>query len=97
MLFQTMQLPCHNKISKTNSNDLLCEYSHSQNKNNTCNFVSIYFTKVSDDALQSVRVQENGRFVAVGSQTGTTTLMEISSSLYSLQKHEKSLITTVSC
>uniref|UniRef100_A0AAR2JBL9 Dynein, axonemal, intermediate chain 2b n=2 Tax=Pygocentrus nattereri TaxID=42514 RepID=A0AAR2JBL9_PYGNA len=47
--------------------------------------------KVCDEALYSIRVQDNGRFLACGSQLGTTTLLEISSGLCTLQKNEKAL------
>ncbi|XP_059183664.1 dynein axonemal intermediate chain 2-like [Centropristis striata] len=48
--------------------------------------------KVCDDALYSLRLQDNGRLVAVGSQQGGTTLLELCSGLSSLQKNEKSLL-----
>ncbi|XP_047239768.1 dynein axonemal intermediate chain 2 isoform X5 [Girardinichthys multiradiatus] len=47
--------------------------------------------KVSDKALYSLRVQDNGQLVACGSQNGEATLLEICSGLSTLQKNEKSL------
>ncbi|XP_061782871.1 dynein axonemal intermediate chain 2 [Nerophis lumbriciformis] len=46
--------------------------------------------KVCDEALYSLRVHDNGRLVACGSQQGTATILEICSGLSSLQKNEKS-------
>ncbi|XP_061733218.1 dynein axonemal intermediate chain 2 [Nerophis ophidion] len=48
--------------------------------------------KVCDEALYSLRVHDNGRLVACGSQQGTATILEICSGLSSLQKNEKSLM-----
>ncbi|KAG1927211.1 dynein intermediate chain 2, axonemal [Pimephales promelas] len=48
--------------------------------------------KVCDEALYSIRVQDNGRYLGCGSQLGTTTLLEISSGLCTLQKNEKALV-----
>ncbi|KAG7260997.1 hypothetical protein CRUP_018333, partial [Coryphaenoides rupestris] len=48
--------------------------------------------KVCDEALYSLRMQENGRFLSVGSQLGSTTLLEISPGLCTLQRNEKSLV-----
>ncbi|TDG95893.1 hypothetical protein EPR50_G00244200 [Perca flavescens] len=48
--------------------------------------------KVCDEALYSLRLQDNGRFVACGSQQGGATLLEISSGLSTLQKNDKSLL-----
>ncbi|XP_056153620.1 dynein axonemal intermediate chain 2 [Lampris incognitus] len=48
--------------------------------------------KVCDEALYSLRVQDNGRFLACGSQQGTATLLEISPGLSTLQRNEKSLV-----
>ncbi|XP_029022455.1 dynein axonemal intermediate chain 2 [Betta splendens] len=48
--------------------------------------------KVSDKALYSLRVQDNGRLVACGSEQGEATLLEICSGLSTLQKNEKSLL-----
>uniref|UniRef100_A0A8C4T7K8 Dynein intermediate chain 2, axonemal-like n=1 Tax=Erpetoichthys calabaricus TaxID=27687 RepID=A0A8C4T7K8_ERPCA len=47
--------------------------------------------KVCDEALYSLRVQDNGHILACGSQLGTATLLEISSGLCSLQRNEKAL------
>ncbi|XP_061887106.1 dynein axonemal intermediate chain 2 isoform X2 [Entelurus aequoreus] len=48
--------------------------------------------KVCDAALYSLRVHDNGRLAACGSQQGTATILEICSGLSSLQKNEKSLM-----
>ncbi|XP_030597803.1 dynein intermediate chain 3, ciliary [Archocentrus centrarchus] len=48
--------------------------------------------KVCDKALYSLRVQDNGRLVACGSQLGEATLLEICTRLSTLQKNEKSLL-----
>ena len=49
-----------------------------------------------DVPLHSLRVQEHGRLVACGSKDGTTTLLELSEGLYTLQRNEKNLVTAVS-
>uniref|UniRef100_A0A3B1IM08 Dynein, axonemal, intermediate chain 2b n=1 Tax=Astyanax mexicanus TaxID=7994 RepID=A0A3B1IM08_ASTMX len=51
--------------------------------------------KVCDEALYSMRVQDNGRFLGCGSELGTTTLLEISSGLCTLQRNEKALATAM--
>ncbi|XP_062381957.1 dynein axonemal intermediate chain 2 [Sardina pilchardus] len=51
--------------------------------------------KVCDEALYSMRVQDNGRFIACGSQLGTATLLEVSSGLCTLQRNEKALATAM--
>ncbi|XP_028675444.2 dynein axonemal intermediate chain 2-like [Erpetoichthys calabaricus] len=51
--------------------------------------------KVCDEALYSLRVQDNGRFLACGSHLGTATLLEISSGLSTLQRNEKALATAM--
>ncbi|XP_064789134.1 dynein axonemal intermediate chain 2-like isoform X2 [Oncorhynchus masou masou] len=51
--------------------------------------------KVCDEALNSLRVQDNGRFLACGSQLGTATLLEISPGLCTLQRNEKALATAM--
>ena len=48
-----------------------------------------------DEALQSLRVQDQGHLLACGSQLGTTTLLEISPGLCTLQRNEKALVTAV--
>ncbi|XP_053285703.1 dynein axonemal intermediate chain 2 [Pleuronectes platessa] len=48
--------------------------------------------KVSDKALNSLCIQDNGRLVACGSQQGEATLLEICSGLSTLQKNEKNLL-----
>ncbi|XP_050391535.1 dynein intermediate chain 3, ciliary [Patella vulgata] len=51
--------------------------------------------QVCDVPLHSLRVQEQGRLVACGSQDGTTTLLELSEGLYTLQRNEKNLVTAM--
>lgn len=48
-----------------------------------------------EDALHSLRVHHAGKLVAVGSHTGTTTILELSSGLTKLQKNEKNLVNTM--
>ncbi|XP_038613256.1 dynein intermediate chain 2, axonemal [Tachyglossus aculeatus] len=45
--------------------------------------------KVCEEALFSLRLQDNGRFLACGSHLGTATLLEVSSGLFTLQRNEK--------
>ncbi|XP_028935447.1 dynein intermediate chain 2, axonemal [Ornithorhynchus anatinus] len=45
--------------------------------------------KVCEEALFSLRLQDNGRFLACGSHRGTATLLEVSSGLFTLQRNEK--------
>ncbi|XP_060700806.1 dynein axonemal intermediate chain 2 [Hemiscyllium ocellatum] len=47
--------------------------------------------KVCDEALYSLRIQDNGRLLACGSHLGTTTLLEFSSGFCTYQKNEKAL------
>ena len=51
--------------------------------------------QVCDEPLQCLRVQEHGRLIATGSQSGTLTLLELSDNLCQLQRNEKALVTTV--
>ncbi|XP_049458526.1 dynein axonemal intermediate chain 2 [Epinephelus fuscoguttatus] len=48
--------------------------------------------KVCDEALYSLRLQDNGRLVACGSQQGGATLLEVCGGLSTLQRNEKSLL-----
>ncbi|XP_055031865.2 dynein axonemal intermediate chain 2 [Misgurnus anguillicaudatus] len=48
--------------------------------------------KVCDEALYSIQVQENGRFLGCGSELGTVTMLEVSAGLCTLQKNEKVLV-----
>ena len=41
--------------------------------------------QVTDDPLYSMRIHDNGRFIVTGSQDGTTTLIELSDNLCTLQ------------
>jgi hypothetical protein len=52
--------------------------------------------QVCDDPLHSLKIQEHGRLVVTGSQSGTLTLLELSDNLCTLQRNEKALVTTVS-
>lgn len=49
--------------------------------------------QICDEAVHCVRVHEQGRLVACGSQNGTLTLLELSDNLCTLQRNEKSLVT----
>lgn len=51
--------------------------------------------QVCDEALHSLRVQDNGRIIACGSHTGTTTLLELSEGLWNMQKNEKNLVSNM--
>lgn len=51
--------------------------------------------QVCDEPLQCLRVQEQGRLIATGSQSGTLTLLELSDNLSQLQRNEKALVTTM--
>jgi len=51
--------------------------------------------QVTDEALHSLRIQDQGRFIATGSQSGTTTLLELSSGLCTMQRNEKGLVTAM--
>jgi dynein intermediate chain 2 len=50
--------------------------------------------KVCDEPLSAVRVPENGQYVALGSQHGTVTLLELSDSLVQVQPNEKSAVSS---
>ncbi|XP_073739247.1 dynein axonemal intermediate chain 2 isoform X2 [Callorhinus ursinus] len=51
--------------------------------------------KVCDEALFCLRVQDNGCFIACGSQLGTTTLLEVSNGLCTLQRNEKNTASSI--
>nr|XP_048302125.1 dynein axonemal intermediate chain 2 isoform X2 [Myodes glareolus] len=51
--------------------------------------------KVCDEALFCLRVQDTGCLIACGSQLGTTTLLEVSSSLSTLQRNEKNIASSI--
>lgn len=51
--------------------------------------------KVCDEALFCLRVQDSGCLVACGSQLGTTTLLEVSSGLSTLQRNEKNIASSI--
>ncbi|XP_018423722.1 PREDICTED: dynein intermediate chain 2, axonemal [Nanorana parkeri] len=51
--------------------------------------------KVCDEPLCSLRLQDNGRFVACGSKNGLTTLLEMSPGLCTMQRNEKNLATAM--
>jgi WD40 repeat protein len=48
-----------------------------------------FSTKVSDSGLASIKVQNAGRMVALGSMDGTVTVLQLSRGLYEPQKDEK--------
>lgn len=52
-------------------------------------------SQVCDEALYSLRVQDNGRFLVCGSHQGVATLLDMSSGLTTLQRNEKSLVSAV--
>ena len=52
--------------------------------------------QICDEPLNSLRVQEYGRLVATGSQSGTITLLELSNGLCTMQRNEKNIVSTVS-
>merc|ERR1711966_605351 len=49
----------------------------------------IFTTKVYDYSISSVAIQNQGRLVAVGSEEGTTSVLELSSALYESPPDEK--------
>ncbi|XP_023418650.1 dynein axonemal intermediate chain 2 isoform X3 [Cavia porcellus] len=51
--------------------------------------------KVCDEALFCLRVQDNGCLIACGSQNGTTTLLEVSSGLSTLQRNERNIASSM--
>jgi len=51
--------------------------------------------QVCEEPLYSIRAHEHGRLVAVGSQTGSMTLIELSDNLCTLQSNEKALVTAM--
>lgn len=51
--------------------------------------------KVSDDPLFCLRVQDTGCLIACGSELGTTTLLEVSSSLSTLQRNERNIASSI--
>ncbi|XP_049717387.1 dynein axonemal intermediate chain 2 isoform X2 [Elephas maximus indicus] len=51
--------------------------------------------KVCDEALFCLRVQDNGCLIACGSRLGTTTLLEVSHGLATLQRNEKNIASSV--
>ncbi|XP_049625909.1 LOW QUALITY PROTEIN: dynein axonemal intermediate chain 2 [Suncus etruscus] len=51
--------------------------------------------KVSDEPLYCLRVQDNGAFLACGSQLGTATLLEVSPGLSTLQRNERNMTSSI--
>ncbi|BFZ03253.1 hypothetical protein BsWGS_06292 [Bradybaena similaris] len=51
--------------------------------------------QVCDVPLHSMRINESGQFIAAGSEDGTTTLLELSESLYTQARNERSLVTNI--
>lgn len=54
--------------------------------------VPIFTTKVGENSISSIAVQNQGRLLAVGSEEGTTSVLELSSALHDLQPNEKQVI-----
>lgn len=54
-----------------------------------------FSTKISEVGLTSLRVQGQGKLVALGSEDGTTTIVELSSGLSDAQPNEKYAMTTI--
>lgn len=52
--------------------------------------------QVCDDPLRCLKINDQGQFIAVGSDMGTVYLVEISDNLVDLQKNDKPLLTAVS-
>jgi len=55
----------------------------------------VFSTKVSDSSLQSIKVHNNGKHIAVGTADGTVTILRVSKGLSEVQKDEKSMISTM--
>ncbi|XP_020136434.2 dynein axonemal intermediate chain 2 [Microcebus murinus] len=51
--------------------------------------------KVCDEALFCLRVQDNGCFIACGSQLGTATLLEVSQGLSTMQRNERNVASSM--
>uniref|UniRef100_A0A0B7A5S6 Dynein intermediate chain 3, ciliary n=1 Tax=Arion vulgaris TaxID=1028688 RepID=A0A0B7A5S6_9EUPU len=51
--------------------------------------------QVCDVPLHSLRINETGKFIAAGSEDGTTTLLELSESLYTQARNERNLVTSI--
>ncbi|CAG5123303.1 unnamed protein product [Candidula unifasciata] len=51
--------------------------------------------QVCDVPLHSLRINESGKWIATGSEDGTTTLLELSESLYTQARNERSLVTSI--
>lgn len=49
----------------------------------------VFSTKVGESSLTAIKVQNQGKLIALGSQDGTTTIVEISSNLCNMQANEK--------
>jgi len=54
-----------------------------------------YSTKIGEVGLTSLRVQGHGKLVALGSEDGTTTIVELSSGLSDPQPNEKHIMTSI--
>lgn len=50
---------------------------------------------VSDAPVYSLKITENGRYVACGSKDGSTTLLELNSGLYTMQPNEKQSLSAI--
>jgi len=53
----------------------------------------VFSTKVGDTPITSIRVHGKGSLVAIGSEDGTTTILEMGSPLVDMQSNEKQAIT----
>ncbi|PAA61501.1 hypothetical protein BOX15_Mlig008431g2, partial [Macrostomum lignano] len=51
--------------------------------------------QVSDEPLQSLRLQEHGRLMACGSQGGVATIVELSEGFYAQNRNERNLVNTI--
>jgi len=54
-----------------------------------------FSTKIGEVGLTSIRVQGHGKCVALGSEDGTTTVIEISEGLWNMQHNEKKVMTDI--
>lgn len=68
--------------TKLNGTMDVWDYHYKQNE-------PTFSTKIGEAALTSIRVQSGGQLVALGSQDGTTTIVEMSSAIANQQHNEK--------
>nr|XP_042138999.1 dynein axonemal intermediate chain 2 isoform X3 [Peromyscus maniculatus bairdii] len=76
---------------------VIMDISRKEQLENALGAISLEFesTLVCDEALFCLRVQDTGCLIACGSQLGTTTLLEVSSSLSTLQRNEKNIASSI--